>query len=51
MIERLQEKVSDLGHLERYFGKERVQAIVESKTIEQAERAEKRPKRAYDMGR
>lgn len=51
-IGRLQEKVSDLGYLERYFGKEQVQSIVEqSKEIELAERANKRPKRAYDMGR
>ena len=51
-IDRLKEKVSDLEHLERYFGKEQVQSIVEqSKAIEQAERAEKRLKRAYDMGR
>ena len=51
-IVRLQEKVSDLGYLERYFGKERVQSIVEqSKAKELEERANKRPKRAYDMGR
>lgn len=51
-IGRLQEKVSDLGYLERYFGRERVQSIVEqSKAKELEERANKRPKRAYDMGR
>lgn len=48
-IEMLQKRVADLGHLERYFGKERVQSIVEqSKAIEQEERAEKR---VYDMSR
>ena len=51
-IGRLQEKVSDLGYLERYFGKERVQSIVkQSKEKELAERANKRSKRAYDMSR
>lgn len=52
IIERLQEKASDLRHLERYFGREQVQLIVErSKTLEQAERANKRPKRAFEMSR
>ena len=51
-IDRLQEKVSDLGRLERHLGKEQVQSIVErSKTLEQAERANKRPKRAFEMSR
>ena len=51
-IDRLQEKVSDLGRLERHFGREQVQLIVEqSKVIEQAERAMKRPKRAFEMSR
>ena len=51
-IDRLQEKVSDLGRLERYLGKEQVQMIVErSKAVEQAERANKRPKRAFEMSR
>ena len=51
-IDRLQEKASDLGRLERHFGKEQVQSIVErSKALEQAERANKRPKRAFEMSR
>ena len=51
-IDRLQEKASDLGRLECYFGKEQVQSIVEqSKALEQAERANKRPKRAFEMSR
>ena len=41
-IDRLQEKASDLGRLERHFGREQVQSIVErSKALEQAERANK----------
>lgn len=51
-IDRLQEKVSDLGRLERHLGREQVQLIVErSKALEQAERANKRPKRAFEMSR
>ena len=51
-IDRLQEKVSDLGRLERHFGKKRVQLILErSKALEQAERAKKCPKRAFEMSR
>ncbi len=51
-IDRLQEKVSDLGRLERHFGREQVQLIVErSKAIEQAERVNKCPKRAFEMSR
>ena len=51
-IDRLQEKASDLGRLERHFGREQVQSIVEqSKALEQAERANKRPKRAFEMSR
>ena len=47
---RLQEKASDLGRLERHFGREQVQSIVgRSKTLEQAERENKRPKRVYEM--
>ena len=50
--DRLQEKLSDLGHLERHLGREQVQSIVEqSKALEQAERAMKRPKRAFEMSR
>ena len=51
-IDRLQEKAADLGRLERYFGREQVQSIVErSKALERAEKANKRPKRAFDMSR
>ena len=51
-IDRLQEKVSDLGRLERHLGREQVQSIVErSKVLEQAERAIKRQKRAFEMSR
>ena len=51
-IDRLQEKASDLRRLGRHFGREQVQLIVErSKALEQAERANKRPKRAFEMSR
>lgn len=51
-IDRLQEKAADLRHLEYYFGREQVQSIVErSKALEQAEKANKRPKRAFEMSR
>lgn len=51
-IDRLQEKAADLGRLERYFGREQVQSIVErSKALERAEQAKKRPKRAFEMSR
>lgn len=51
-IDRLQEKAADLGHLERYFGREQIQSIVEqSKALERAEKANKRPKRAFEMSR
>ena len=51
-IDRLQEKASDLGRLERHLGREQVQLIVErSKALEQAEKANKRPKRAFEMSR
>ena len=43
---------ADLGRLERYFGREQVQSIVErSKALEWAEKANKRPKRVFDMSR
>ena len=49
-IDRLQEKVSDLGRLERHLGREQVQMIVErSKVVEQADRANKRSERAFEM--
>ena len=52
IIDRLQEKTADLGRLERYFGREQVQSIVErSKALERAEQVKKRPKRAFDMSR
>ena len=51
-IDRLQEKAVDFGRLERHLGREQVQSIVErSKAIEQAERANKRPKRTFEMSR
>ena len=51
-IFRLQEKTEDLGRLERYFGREQVQSIVErSKALEWAEKENKRPKRVFDMSR
>ena len=51
-IDRLQEKATDLGRLERYFGREQIQSIVEqSKALERAEKANKRPKRAFEMSR
>lgn len=51
-IDRLQEKTADLGRLERYFGREQVQSIVEqSKALERGEQENKRPKRALDMNR
>lgn len=51
-IDRLQEKVVDLGCLERYFGREQVQSIVEqSKVLEREEKANKRPKHAFEMSR
>ncbi len=54
-----------MGRLERHLGREQVQLIVEqskvieqvqliveqSKVIEQAEKANKRPKRAFEMSR
>ena len=52
IIDRLQEKASDLGRLERHLGREQVQSIVErSKALEQAERANKRPKHAFEVSR
>ena len=52
IIDRLQEKTADLGRLERYFGREQVQSIVErSKALEWAEKENKRPKRVFDMCR
>ena len=52
IIDRLQEKTADLGCLERYFGREQVQSIVErSKALEWAEKETKRPKRVFDMSR
>lgn len=52
IIDRLQEKAADLGRLERYFGIEQVQLIVERfKALERTEKANKRPKRAFDMSR
>ena len=51
-IDRLQEKAVDLGRLEHHLGREQVQSIIErSKALEQAERANKHPKRAFEMSR
>ena len=50
-IDRLQEKAADLERLERHLGREQVQSIVGLKALEQAERAMKRPKRAFEMSR
>jgi DNA repair exonuclease SbcCD ATPase subunit len=51
-IDRLQEKAVDLGRLEHYFGREQIQSIVEqSKVLERAEKANKRPKRTFEMSR
>lgn len=52
IIDRLQEKTADFGRLERYFGREQVQSIVErSKALEWAEKENKRPKRVFDVSR
>jgi len=52
IIDQLQEKAVDLGRLERYFGREQVQSIVEqSKALERAEKVNKHPKRAFEMSR
>ena len=51
-LDRLQEKAFGLGCLERHFSREQVRSIVErSKALEQAEKANKRPKRAFEMSR
>jgi chromosome segregation ATPase len=51
-IDRLQEKASDLGRLERHLGREQAQLIIErSKALERAERANKRPKRIFELSR
>lgn len=51
-IDRVQEKAVDLGRLERYFGREQVQSIVEqSKALERAEKANMHPKRTFEMSR
>lgn len=47
-IDRLQEQAMDLGRLERYFGREQVE---QSKTLKREEKANKRPKRAFEMSR
>ena len=48
----MQEKAVDFGRLERHFGREQVQLIVErAKALEQAEMAKKRPKHAFEMSR
>ena len=50
VIENLKEKVDDFGRLERYFGREKVQAVVEqAKELERTEKALKQQKRAFNM--
>lgn len=52
IIERLQEETADLVRLERFIGREKVQAIIEqTKELEREEKAYKRPKRTLDMNR
>lgn len=52
IIEKLQEETADLVRLERFIGREKVQAIIEqTKELERAEKAYKRPKRTLDMNR
>ena len=52
VIENLQEKVVDFGRLERYFGREKVQMVVEqAKELERTEKALKQQKRTYNMSR
>ena len=52
IIERLQERVVGLGRLERRLGREMVQLIVgRSKMLEQTEKVNKRPKRAFEISR
>ena len=52
VIDSLQEQAADLGRLKRYFGKEQVQSIVEqTKTLERAEKAAKRPRHSHEMTR
>ena len=52
VIENLQEKVVDFGRLERHFGKEKVQAVIEqAKKLEQAERALKQQKQTFNVSR
>ena len=52
VIEQLQEKAADFGRLERYFGKEKVQTVVEqAKELERTERALKQQKRTLNVSR
>lgn len=52
IIERLQEETADLVRLERFIGREKVQAIIEqTKELEREEKAYKRPKRTLNMNR
>ena len=51
-LDKLQEKAAALGRLEHCLGKEQVQAIIEqSKALEQVEKANKHPKRVFEMDR
>ena len=49
----MEKKAADLERLERYFGREQVQSVVveQSKALERAEKANMRPKRAFEMSR
>ncbi len=52
VIEQLQEKTADFGRLERYFGREKVQTIVEqAKELEGTEKALKQQKRTLNVSR
>ncbi len=52
VIEQLQEKTADFGRLERYFGREKVQTIVEqAKELERTEKALKQQKRTLNVSR
>lgn len=52
VIENLQEKATDFGRLERYFGREKVQTVVEqAKERERVEKALKQKKRTFNISR
>ena len=52
VIEQLQEKAADYGRLERYFGREKVQTVVEqAKELERTEQVVKQQKQALNVSR